>query len=100
MAASCSQRADGAWTNGTVQTVKSRGLDTPTLVSSAMRVSALSPWWPTSPVHQGEREAADKPTAQGMPDDRLNLWYLPPAFLFAGGPWVAASTRHSLRPLR
>src|SRR5262249_32917520 len=30
----------------------------------------------------------------------LNLWCLPPAFLFAGGPWVAASTRHSLRPLR
>jgi hypothetical protein len=30
---------------------------------------------------------------------RLNLWCLPPAFLFAGGPWVAASTRHSLRPL-
>ncbi|CCD88124.1 conserved hypothetical protein [Bradyrhizobium sp. ORS 285] len=52
------------------------------------------------PAHQGEREAADKPTAQGMPDDRLNLWYLPPAFSYAGGPWVAASTRHSLRPLR
>jgi len=30
---------------------------------------------------------------------RLNLWYLPPAFFAAGGPWVAASARHSLRPL-
>jgi len=29
----------------------------------------------------------------------LNLWLLPPAYFFAGGPWVAASTRHSLRPL-
>jgi hypothetical protein len=28
----------------------------------------------------------------------LNLWYLPPDFFIAGGPWVAASTRHSLRP--
>ena len=30
-------------------------------------------------------------TAQGMPDVRLNLWYLPPAFLFAGGPWARPS---------
>jgi hypothetical protein len=29
----------------------------------------------------------------------LNLSRLPPAYFFAGGPWVAASTRHSLRPL-
>ena len=32
-----SQRARGAWTNGTVQAVKSRGLDTPTLVSRSRR---------------------------------------------------------------
>ncbi|MDU6241229.1 MAG: hypothetical protein E6614_20100, partial [Bradyrhizobium sp.] len=32
-----------------------------------------------------------KTAAQGMPDDRLCLWYLPPAFLFAGGPWVRSS---------
>ncbi len=30
-------------------------------------------------------------TAQGMPDVRLNLWYLPPAFFSAGGPWVRPS---------
>jgi hypothetical protein len=30
---------------------------------------------------------------------RLNLWFLPRAFFTARGPWVAASTRHSLRPL-
>src|SRR3954447_22329065 len=29
--------------------------------------------------------------AQGMPVDRLYLWYLPPAFLSAGGPWVRPS---------
>jgi len=29
----------------------------------------------------------------------LNLWFLPRAFFTARGPWVAASTRHSLRPL-
>ena len=28
----------------------------------------------------------------------LNLWFLPRAFFVARGPWVAASTRHSLRP--
>jgi hypothetical protein len=32
-----------------------------------------------------------KTAAQGMPDVRLNLWYLPPAFLFAGGPWARPS---------
>ncbi|MGJ4956189.1 hypothetical protein ACQR1H_11115, partial [Bradyrhizobium sp. HKCCYLRH2015] len=37
-----------------------------------------------------EREAAAKPTAQGMPDVRLNLWYLPPAFFSQAG--------HGLRP--
>jgi hypothetical protein len=26
-----------------------------------------------------------------MPDDRLHLWYLPPAFFVAGGPWVRPS---------
>ncbi|MGO8910435.1 MAG: hypothetical protein ACLQDM_14100, partial [Bradyrhizobium sp.] len=26
--------------------------------------------------------------ARGMPGDWLNLWRLPPAFCFAGGPWV------------
>jgi hypothetical protein len=40
-----------------------------------------------------------KTIAQGMPDDRLNLWFLPRVFFTARGQWVAASTRHSLRPL-
>ena len=29
--------------------------------------------------------------ARGMPVVRLNLWYLPPAFFVAGGPWVRPS---------
>ena len=45
--------------------------------------------WPESPAHRGEREAAVKTIARGMPGcSRLNLWYLPPAFFSAGGPWV------------
>ncbi|MGY3452969.1 hypothetical protein [Bradyrhizobium sp. USDA 4353] len=73
-----------------MQTVKSRGLDTPTLVSSARRSKRIVAMVANKPAHQGEREAADKPTAQGMPDDRLNLWYLPPAFFSQAG--------HGLRP--
>jgi hypothetical protein len=50
-----------------MRTVKSRGPDTPTLVSALMRKHhALR--WPKSPVHRGEREAAVKPSARGMPD--------------------------------
>jgi hypothetical protein len=33
-----------------------------------MRASALSRMVANKPVHQGEREAAEKPIAQGMPD--------------------------------
>src|SRR4051812_10797635 len=43
-----------------MRTVKSRGPDTPMLVSCAMRASALRTRWPTSPVRRGEREAAVK----------------------------------------
>ena len=58
-----------------MRTVKSCGPDTPTLVfprNVPRRVVAT--WWPKSPVHQGEHEAAVKPIAQGMPDVRLDLW--------------------------
>ncbi|MGJ5179062.1 hypothetical protein ACQR16_12770 [Bradyrhizobium oligotrophicum] len=61
-------------------------------VKSAPMPSGIA--WMTGankPGPRGEREAAEKPTAQGMPDDRLNLWYLPPAFFSAGGPWVKPS---------
>jgi hypothetical protein len=51
----------------------------------------------------------DPPRLDGFANPILNLSWPPAAhricgdcrqlFLFAGGPWVAASTRHSLRPL-
>jgi hypothetical protein len=43
------------------------------------------------PVHRGDHDINVKTVARGMPDDRLNLWYLPPAFFSAGGPWVRPS---------
>ena len=52
------------------------------------------------PGSQGERVISVKTIAQGMPDDSAEpVWFLPRAFFTARGPWVAASTRHSLRPL-
>ena len=83
MAASCRNVLERAWTNGTVQAVKSRGLDTPTLVS----------WWATMPITGaskpgplGERGAAVQTIAQGRPGCfRLSLWFLPRAYLSHGG---------------
>jgi len=57
-----------ARTNGDARTVKSRGPDTPMLVSALMRKHHAQ-WWPTSPAHQGDREAAVKTVAQGRPGD-------------------------------
>ena len=67
--------------------VKSCGPDTPTLVSGATRKRCRLRW-PESPVHRGDHDISVKNVARGMPVVRLNLWYLPPAFFFAGGPWV------------
>jgi hypothetical protein len=39
----------------------------------------------------GRARISVKTSARGMPVDRLNLWYLPPAFFSAGGPWVRPS---------
>ncbi len=33
----------------------------------------------------GRSRSSRKPVAQGMPDCRLNLWYLPPAFFQQAG---------------
>ncbi|CCD85218.1 protein of unknown function [Bradyrhizobium sp. ORS 285] len=80
-----------AQTTGMMADVKSQRPDTPKLVSPRnARQRVVAEWWPTS---RRARETAYKreDTAQGMPDARLNLWYLPPAFLFAGGPWVRPS---------
>src|SRR5262249_52728413 len=52
------------------------------------------------PGPQGERAISVKTIAQGMPDDSAEPVVPSPCFFYARGPWVAASTRHSLRPLR
>lgn len=50
------QRASSARTNDGSRTAKSRGPDTPTLVSSLRRSSASrGRRWPESPVHRGDR---------------------------------------------
>ena len=41
-----------------------------------------------SPVPGESAKDTIKTIAQGRPVVRPNLWLLPPAFLFAGGPWV------------
>src|SRR5690242_20357907 len=51
------------------------------------------------PGPQGERAISRKAIAQGMPDDRLHLWFLPVLF-YRTGAMGEAFTRHSLRPLR
>src|SRR5690348_3887329 len=47
--------------------------------------------WLQSPVHRGERGISRKPLRRECRLIRPNLWSLPPAFLFAGGPWVRSS---------
>ncbi|WP_284423840.1 MULTISPECIES: hypothetical protein, partial [unclassified Bradyrhizobium] len=83
------------------RTVKSRGPDIPKLISTHVEALGFAwGWWPTSPAHQGEREAAVKTSRAGRAGSyRLNLWYLPPAFFFAGGPQASAEAWPSLRPL-
>jgi hypothetical protein len=77
-------------TNGAEADVKSCGPGLPTL-----RPSCADPiraaMGATKPGPQGEHDISVKTIAQGMPDDRLNLWFLPRAFFTARGPWVRPS---------
>jgi hypothetical protein len=50
------------------------------------------------PGPQGEHDISVKTIAQGMPDDPAEPVVPSPCVFCARGPWVAASTRHSLRP--
>ncbi|MGC2779704.1 MAG: hypothetical protein WA418_29100 [Bradyrhizobium sp.] len=61
------------------------------LVSSMTRVSASCDMVANKPGAPGRLRISVKTVAQGMPVDRHHLWYLPPAFFFAGGPWVRPS---------
>jgi hypothetical protein len=67
MGVCCCSVVHTARTNGDARTVKSCGPDIPMLISRVMRVSALRAWWPTSPAHQGDHEAAVKTVARGGP---------------------------------
>jgi hypothetical protein len=60
--------------------VKSQRPDTPMLVSSITRASALCDMVANKPGAPGRLRISVKTVAQGMPVDRLCLWYLPPAF--------------------
>src|SRR4051812_27751609 len=52
---------------------------------------ALSRMVANKPGAPGRLRISVKTVAQGMPVDRHHLWYLPPAFFSAGGPWVRPS---------
>jgi len=93
-----SQRADGARTNDLGADAKACGPGLPTLRPSS-RVMISRAMGATKPGSQGERAISVKTIVQGMPDDSAGPVVTAACLLFAGGPWVAASTRHSLRPL-
>jgi hypothetical protein len=80
-----------AWPRGRttlMRTVKSRGPDIPTLVSR-------SKGWTSPETDGGQKAGAPGRTRSSRSNhragnagmSRLNLWYLPPAFFSAGGPW-------------
>jgi hypothetical protein len=81
-----------------MRTAKSRGPDTPMLVSRATRLRALSRYG--GQKARCTRESAKqplKPFAQGRPGCiGHNLWFLPRALLHARGPWVLA--KHPVFP--
>ena len=82
-----------------LRAAKSCGPDTPTLVLSSQAYDARGRWGQSSPVPRESTKDTVKAIAQGMPDDSAEPVVPSPCFFIARGPWVAASTRHSLRPL-
>jgi hypothetical protein len=72
------------------RTAKSRGPDLPTLGSSSAGVDPQGDggYQARTP---GRTRISRKPLRRECRLIRLNLWSLPPAFLFAGGPWVRSS---------
>ena len=84
-------------TNGTEADAKSCGPGLPTLRPSEQ--NDLLATGARKPGSWGERAISVKTIAQGMPDVSAGPVVPSPCFFIARGPWVAASTRHSLRPL-
>jgi hypothetical protein len=71
-------------TNGADADAKARGPGLPTLRSSRAVTSRVTTG-AIKPGSRGERAISVKTVAQGRPDIRLNLWFLPRAFLLHGG---------------
>jgi hypothetical protein len=96
-----SQRVFCARTNGMVRTAKSCGPGIPVLMPS-LRWCVLRTARTTGarePVPGESAKDTVKTIAQGMPVVPAGPVVTAACFFSAGGPWVAASTRHSLRPL-
>src|SRR5438477_8999813 len=85
-------------TNGADADAKARGPGLPTLRPSRAVMSRRATG-ARKPGSRGERAISVKTIAQGMPDDSAEPVVPSPCFFTARAPWVAASTRHSLRPL-
>ncbi|MFC5326924.1 hypothetical protein [Bradyrhizobium oligotrophicum] len=85
MAAVCRSVSSGAPTNGLTVDVKSQRPDTPTLVSTHDEASLRVGMVANKPGAPGRLRISVKTVAQGMPDDRHHLWYLPPAFFSQAG---------------
>ena len=64
--------------------VKSQRPDTPMLVSR-VDAQASCAMVANKPGAPGRLRISVKTVAQGMPDDRHHLWYLPPAFFTQAG---------------
>src|SRR3954468_5437749 len=88
-----------ARTNGSLRTAKSCGPDTPTLVSSAVRLKRIvATWWPTSPGHQGDHVYTVPPVGLGRPRVVGHTCGTSPVHFFRRRATGAASARPSLRP--
>jgi hypothetical protein len=91
--------AEGATTIVLEADVKSCGPDTPTLVSTLRRrLRVAQGMVAKKPGAPGRTRISVKTAAQGMPDDRLNLWFCRVLFCCTRA-MGEAFTRHSLRPL-
>jgi hypothetical protein len=74
-----------------MRTAKACGPDTPTLVSSCAKRVSRGDGGYQSPDTGEITLSARKPSRRECRLIRLILWYLPPAFFAAGGPWVRPS---------
>src|SRR4051795_12072578 len=82
-----------------MRTDKLRGPGLPMLRAAQRAKARCRAMGANKPGPQGDREAAVKTIARGRPGRPAEPWYLPPAFLSAGGPRTSVEVRSSPRPL-